>query len=89
MDSGVHKDLDRVINHRLVIDRQEMFVRNPREGVKPTAGSASKHHAFHLILSLSDSPTCQTPRPQCILNYASNPTGRNIPVLFSIDWLEF
>jgi hypothetical protein len=37
-----------VVHHGLVVNRQKVFVRHPCEGVEPTAGSASRHYAFHV-----------------------------------------
>ena len=48
MDSGIHKRLNRVIHHGLVIDGQQVFIRDARKRIQPAARSARKHHTFHL-----------------------------------------
>ena len=40
-DSRIHERLDGVIHHWLVINGQEMLVRDPREWIQPTARSTS------------------------------------------------
>src|ERR1700674_1517164 len=44
---GIHKRLQRIVDHGLVVDRQNMLVRYSVQRMKPRAGSASQDNTFH------------------------------------------
>ena len=46
-DAGQHQDRDRVIDHRFVIDRQQLFGNTKGDGVQTRARTASQNDAFH------------------------------------------
>ena len=46
-NSRIHQCPDGIVNHRLVVNRQKMLVRNLRQRMQPAAGSASKDNTFH------------------------------------------
>ena len=48
---GVHQRLDRVIDHRLVVDRQQMFVGDLGEREQSASGASGQHDTFHRLLS--------------------------------------
>ena len=45
-DAGQHQHRDRVVDHRLVIDRQQLFRHAHRDRVKPRAGAAGQDNAL-------------------------------------------
>ena len=47
-DAGIDQRLDRVVDHRLVVDGQQVFVGDFGEGKEPAAGSAREDDAFHM-----------------------------------------
>ena len=47
-DAALDERRERIINHRLVINRLELFARDERERIQPRTGAASKDDAFHL-----------------------------------------
>ena len=46
-DPGVDQRLDRVRDHRPVVQRQQMLVRYPGQRVKPRAGAAGEDDVLH------------------------------------------
>jgi hypothetical protein len=50
LNPRIHKRLDGVIDHRLVIDGKKVFICNPRKWIEPTSRSAGEHNAFHIFL---------------------------------------
>ncbi len=46
-DSSQHKDGERVIDHRLVPNRDKLFAHREGDGVKPGAGAAGENDTFH------------------------------------------
>jgi hypothetical protein len=46
-DPRQHQGADRIIDHRLVVDRQQLLADRPGQGVQPRAGSAGENDAFH------------------------------------------
>ena len=54
-DAGQHEHRQRIINHRLVVDRQKLLADAQRQGMQPCPGTASQQDTFsrnHVILSL-------------------------------------
>ena len=49
LDPRVHQRLDRVIDHRLVVNRQQMLVGDFGERKQAAAGAAGENDAFHTI----------------------------------------
>ena len=47
VEAGLPQRLDRVEDHRLVVDGQEVLVRDPRQRIEPRAGAAGEDHALH------------------------------------------
>ena len=47
VDAGAGHLLDRVIDHRPVVDRQQMLVGDPRQRLQPTPGPSGQNHTFH------------------------------------------
>ncbi len=47
-DAGIDQGLDRVIDHRLVVNGKQMFVGDFGEGREPAAGSAREDNTFHM-----------------------------------------
>ena len=47
VDPGVDECLDRKIDHRPVVDRQQVLVRDPRERMESGAGAACQDDALH------------------------------------------
>ena len=47
VDAGADERLDRVGDHRPVVQRQQVLVRDPRERVQPRARAAREDDAFH------------------------------------------
>jgi hypothetical protein len=48
VEPGVDERLDRVVDHRLVVDGQQVLVRDGRERAEARAQSAGQDDAFHL-----------------------------------------
>ena len=48
-----HQRTDGVINHRLVIDGQQLFANTLGNRVKPRAGPSSEYYSFHCCMVLS------------------------------------
>ena len=46
-NSGEHQHGNRIIDHRLVIDRQQVFVDNKRCRIKPRSVTAGEHNSLH------------------------------------------
>ena len=46
-DAALDERRERIINHRLVINRLELFARDQRERIQPRAGAAGEDDAFH------------------------------------------
>ena len=46
-DAGVDERLDRVVDHRLVIDRQQMFIRHFSERKQSRTETSRKHDTLH------------------------------------------
>src|SRR5580704_16375232 len=55
-DSGQHENRQRIINHRLVVDRHQLFVHGERRRVKPGAGAAGEDDALHATLRRASRP---------------------------------
>src|SRR5439155_7086080 len=47
VDPGIDECLDREVDHRPIVNRQQMLVGNPRERVEPGAGAAGENDALH------------------------------------------
>ena len=47
VDARAYERLDRVLDHRPVVDRQQVLVRDPRQRVEPRTGSAGEDDALH------------------------------------------
>ena len=47
VDTGVRQRLDRVVDHRLGVHRQQMLVGDASHRVEPRTGPARQNHAFH------------------------------------------
>ncbi len=47
VDPGVDERLDRKVDHRPVVNRQQMLVRDPRQRMEPGAGAAGQDDALH------------------------------------------
>ena len=52
VDAGIDQSLDRVVNHRLVVDRQQMFVGDFGQRKQTAAGSAGEDDAFHTFFMI-------------------------------------
>ena len=46
-DAALDERRERVIHHRLVIDRLELFARDERERIQPRTGAAGENDSFH------------------------------------------
>ena len=46
-DAAFDERRQRIIHHRLVINRLELFARDQRERIQPRPGAASENDAFH------------------------------------------
>lgn len=55
VDARVDEGLNRVVDHRLVIHRQQMFVGYASERVQATSRSTSEHYTLHAILIFPES----------------------------------
>ena len=51
-DARQHEHGERVVHHRLVVDRQQLLADGQREGVEARAAAACEDDAFHLEFSL-------------------------------------
>ena len=51
LNAREHQHRQWVIDHRLVVDRQELFVDCKRRGIKPRAGATGQNNALHVVLS--------------------------------------
>jgi hypothetical protein len=47
-DAALNESGERIINHRLVINRLELFARDERERIQSRTGAAGEDDAFHL-----------------------------------------
>jgi len=47
LDARIQQCLERVMNQRPVVDRQEALIRDLREGTKARAGAAADKNSFH------------------------------------------
>ena len=50
-DARIHQRLDRVVDHRLVVDRQQMFVGDLGQREQPAACSSGQDDTFHKLSS--------------------------------------
>ena len=50
VEAGVHQALDRIVDHRTVVDRQQVLVGHIGQGSESRAQSAGKNHALHPLL---------------------------------------
>ena len=55
-DAGQHERRQRVVDQRLVVDRQKLLVRRQRERIEPAAGAAGEDHT--LACRLGDQAHC-------------------------------
>ena len=62
LDAGQHQGGQRVINHGLVVDRQQLFAGDHGQRIKPGAGAAGENNAFHLVHSFLNVKSCAAPR---------------------------
>ena len=53
VDAGQHQRLDRIEDHRLVVDRQQVLVGDPRERMQSGARAAGENDALHVVRSSS------------------------------------
>ena len=51
LDAGQHQGGQGVIDHGLVVDRQQLFAGDHGQRVKPGAGAAGENNAFHYVHS--------------------------------------
>src|SRR5689334_1222482 len=49
LDTGVDQRLDRVVDHRLVMHRQEMLIRDFRQREESRSESARQNNSFHCL----------------------------------------
>ena len=47
VDARLHERLDRVRDHRPVVERQQVLVRDPRQRMQPRARAAGEDDALH------------------------------------------
>ena len=47
-DAGIDKRLDRIIDHRLVVNRKQMLVGDFGEGKEPAAGASRENDTLHM-----------------------------------------
>ncbi|MNI29947.1 hypothetical protein D3C73_837760 [compost metagenome] len=47
LDAGEHQDRDRVVDHRLVVDRQQLFGHAQRDRVQTRARTTGQHNSLH------------------------------------------
>ncbi len=55
-DAGEHEARQRVVDHRLVVDRQQLLRDGPGDRVEPRTGASGENDAFHRALSISGVP---------------------------------
>ena len=60
-DAGQHQHRQRIIDHRLVVDRQQLLVDGERRRIKPRARAAGENNALH-VMSLLVSKRSTFPR---------------------------
>src|SRR5208282_5596449 len=53
-DPGMHEGPQRVVNHRRVVDGQQMFIRDFRQRIQPRTCSACQDHTLHVSSLLAD-----------------------------------
>ena len=46
-NAGEHQHGERIVNHRLVVDRQQLLADGPSQGVKTRPAAACEQNAFH------------------------------------------
>ena len=46
-DPGAHQNRDRIVDHRLVVDRQQLLRSNHGQRIEPGAGTAGENDTFH------------------------------------------
>lgn len=51
-DAGQHQRGDRVVNHRFVVDRQQLLGHAAGDGVQASAGAAGQDDPLHLLLQI-------------------------------------
>ena len=59
LDAGVDKRPDRVVDHRLVIDRQQVLVDDPSDGIEAASQAPSQDYAPHKLLIVMDIRTSE------------------------------
>ena len=71
LDPGVHQRLDGIVDHRLVIDRQQMLVGDFGEREQTASRTSGQHDTFHRLSSYQRRPT--------LIEYAAwnSTTGNN------------
>src|SRR5712692_1409687 len=52
-NSRIHERLDGIVNHRFVVDGEQVFIRHLGKWMKTAARPASQYHAFHRLNSVS------------------------------------
>src|SRR5699024_6106734 len=62
LDAGQHQGGQRIIDHGLVVDRQQLFAGDHGQRVKPGAGAAGENNAFHYVHSFVSDKGCAAPR---------------------------
>ena len=58
-DAALDERRERIIHHRLVVNRLELFARHQRERIQPRPGAASEDDAFHPAKGRSWEANCQ------------------------------
>ena len=61
-DPGEHDDRQRIIDHRLVVDRNQLLGDSESDRMQPGARAASQNDAFHLRIALTVSKPSSRPR---------------------------
>src|SRR5712692_7887445 len=51
-NSRIHERLDGIVNHRFVVDGEQVFIRHLGKWMETAARPASQYHAFHRLISL-------------------------------------
>ena len=49
-DAGQHQHAERVINHGLVVDREQLLGHDARQGIKPRTAASRQDDALHTVL---------------------------------------